>query len=288
MKIGIAGANIAQFAERDAAIEFAQLAEAAGVESIWTFEHIVAPADYKSAYPYSDDGKMPVEGAGLADALDWIAFVAARTERIVLGTGMLILPQHNPIMVAKRAATIDRLSGGRLRLGVGVGWLKEEFDALGVPWAERGRRTDEYIQIMRHLWSGTDVTFSGKFVQLQRVRCLPTPMRADGIPIVIGGHSEAAAARAGSSGDGFFPAAPPDRVADLLQILRRSAENAGREASAIEIMVDGGPTCDLDTIRRYEDLGVTRVMIAPPEGPRGLREAFEKLHGTLISKVSDV
>jgi probable F420-dependent oxidoreductase len=230
---------------------------------------------------------MPVEGAGLADALDWIAFLAAATERIVFGTGMLILPEHNPVVVAKRAATIDRLSGGRLLLGVGVGWMKEEFDALGVPWEQRGHRTDEYIQVMRHLWSDDVTTFNGKFVQLKGVRCLPKPMQVPGIPIIIGGHTEAAAARAGSIGDGFYPAARPKRVADLLRTLKYSAEKVGRDSAAIEITAGAGPTCDVDTVRRYEDLGVTRVMVGPPaEGPTNLRRSFEVLYETLISKVS--
>ena len=135
MKIGIAGANIAAFAERDHAVALARTAEAAGIESLWTYEHIVIPGVYRSAYPYSSSGRMP--DARFADALDWIAFLSAVTEHIAFGTGMLILPEHNPVELAKRAATIDRLSGGRLLLGVGVGWLKEEFEALGVPWEHR-------------------------------------------------------------------------------------------------------------------------------------------------------
>jgi probable F420-dependent oxidoreductase len=285
MKIGIAGANLPPLTEREPAMAFAQLAEAAGVESIWTYEHIVVPAEYRSTYPYSDDGRMPVEGSGLADALDWIAFLAGVTERIMFGTGMLILPEHNPIMVAKRAATIDRLSGGRLLLGVGVGWMKEEFDALGVPWSHRGPRMDEYIEVMRLLWSGEQTTFDGTFIRLDRIGCLPTPIQAPGIPIVIGGHTDAAAARAGRIGDGFYPAASPERVADLLRTLRRSAADNGRNPAAVEITAGAGSTCDVDTVKRYEDLGVSRVMVDPPTGRSDLRQFFEALHETLISKV---
>ncbi len=286
MKIGIAGANSAAFAERDHAIALARTAEAAGVESLWTYEHIVVPGAYQSAYPYSSSGKMP--DARFADALDWVAFLSAATERIAFGTGMLILPEHNPVELAKRAATIDRLSGGRLLLGVGVGWLKEEFDALGVPWAHRGARVDEYIQVMRSLWAADEATFTGRFVRFHKVRCYPKPVQVPGIPIIIGGHTEAAAARAGRIGDGFYPpAAPPEQIAGLLRIMKRSAEEAGRDPASIEITAGAGQDCDADTVKRYQDLGVTRVMIGlPAQDPADVRRSIDALHESLISKVS--
>jgi probable F420-dependent oxidoreductase len=285
MKIGIAGANIAAFAERDHAVALARTAEAAGVESLWTYEHIVVPGVYRSAYPYSSSGRMP--DARFADALDWIAFLSAVTERIAFGTGMLILPEHNPVELAKRAATIDRLSGGRLFLGVGVGWLKEEFESLGVPWEHRGARTDEYIQVMRRLWAADEATFTGRFVQFRRTRCFPKPLQVPGIPVIVGGHSEAAAARAGRIGDGFYPAVAPDRLAELLRIVRRSAEEAGRDPARIEITAGAGQDCDADTVKRYQDLGVTRVMVGlPTQDPADLRRSIDALHESLISKVS--
>jgi len=287
MKIGIAGANIAIFAERDNAVALARTAEAAGVESLWTYEHIAVPAGYRSAYPYSSSGRMPADGAGLPDALDWIAFLAGVTEHIAFGTGMLILPEHNPVVLAKRAATIDRLSGGRLLLGVGVGWMKEEFDALGVPWEYRGSRADEYIQVMRRLWAPGEATFTGRFVQFRRTYCFPKPLQVPGIPVIVGGHTEAAAARAGRIGDGFYPAVPPDRLAELLRIVRRSAEEAGRDPARIEITAGAGQDCDADTVKRYQDLGVTRVMVGlPGQDPADLRRSIDALHESLISKVS--
>jgi len=285
MKIGIAGANIAAFAERDHAVALARTAEAAGIESLWTYEHIVVPGVYQSAYPYSSSGRMP--DARFADALDWIAFLSAVTEHIAFGTGVLILPEHNPVELAKRAATIDRLSGGRLLLGVGVGWLKEEFEALGVPWERRSARTDEYIQVMRHLWAADEATFTGQFVRFRRTRCFPKPLQVPGIPVIVGGHTEAAAARAGRIGDGFYPAAAPDRVAELLRIVRRSAKEAGRDPARIEITAGAGQDCDTDTVKRYQDLGVTRVMVGlPTQDPADLRRSINALHENLISKVS--
>jgi probable F420-dependent oxidoreductase len=285
MKIGIAGANTAAFAERDHAVALARTAEAAGIESLWTYEHIVVPGVYRSAYPYSSSGRMP--DARFADALDWIAFLSAVTERIAFGTGMLILPEHNPVELAKRAATIDRLSGGRLVLGVGVGWLKEEFESLGVPWEHRGPRTDEYIQVMRRLWAAEEATFTGRFVQFRRTRCFPKPLQVPGIPVIVGGHTEAAAARAGRIGDGFYPAVAPDRLAGLLRIVRRSAEEAGRDPARIEITAGAGQDCDADTVKRYQDLGVTRVMVGlPTQDPADVRRSIDALHESLISKVS--
>ena len=285
MKIGIAGANIAAFAERGHAVALARTAEAAGIESLWTYEHIVVPGDYRSAYPYSSSGRMP--DARFADALDWIAFLSAVTEYIAFGTGMLILPEHNPVELAKRAATIDRLSGGRLLLGVGVGWLKEEIESLGVPWEHRGPRTDEYIQVMRRLWTAEEATFTGRFVQFRRTSCFPKPLQVPGIPVIVGGHTDAAAARAGRIGDGFYPAVAPDRLAELLRIVRRSAQEAGRDPARIEITAGAGQDRDADTVKRYQDLGVTRVMVGlPTQNPADLRRSIDALHESLISKVS--
>jgi probable F420-dependent oxidoreductase len=285
MKIGIAGANTAAFAGRDHAVALARTAEAAGVESLWTYEHIAVPASHQSAYPYSSSGRMP--DARFPDALDWIAFLSGVTDRIAFGTGMLILPEHNPVELAKRAATIDRLSGGRLLLGVGVGWLKEEFDALGVPWQHRGPRTEEYIQAVRRLWSDDQATFAGRFVRFQRVQCFPRPLQVPGIPVIIGGHTEVAAARAGRIGDGFYPAAPPGRVAELMRIVRRTAEEAGRDPASIEITAGAGADYDAGTIKRYQDLGVARVMVGLPAcDPADLRRSLDALHESLISKVS--
>ena len=154
----------------------------------------------------------------LPDPLIWMAFVAAATTRIKLATGILILPQHNPVLAAKQIATLDHLSRGRILLGIGVGWLQEEFAALGVPFAERGARTDEYIVAMRELWSADKPTFKGRFVAFEGAYCRPQPVNKS-VPIIVGGHSEAAARRAGRLGDGFFPArgAPAELIAHRAQ-----------------------------------------------------------------------
>ncbi|GAC1314659.1 MAG: LLM class F420-dependent oxidoreductase [Acidimicrobiales bacterium] len=261
MKFGIVFANSGPAAHGDYASGLAQAAEGAGFESVWTIEHVVVPAGYASAYPYSADGRMPGgEDVDMPDPLIWLAYVAAATTRLRLGTGILILPQRNPVIVAKEAATLDLLSGGRLELGVGVGWMREEFDALGVPFAHRGSRTDEYVAALRALWAEDVASFRGEFTSFDRVKSFPKPVQTGGVPIVVGGHTPAAARRAGRLGDGFFPAGGGlDELPALLSEMRDAAATAGRNADAIEITA-GGAT-DLEGVKRAADLGVSRLVI---------------------------
>ena len=154
MEFGIAFANTLQFTEHEGLVDLARSAEAAGFDSLWTVEHVIFPDGYQSEYPYARSGKMAADASSpIPDPLIWLAFVAAATTTLRLGTGILILPQRNPLILAKEVATLDRLSGGRVELGIGVGWLREEFDALGVPFERRGARTDEWIDLMRAVWT---------------------------------------------------------------------------------------------------------------------------------------
>jgi probable F420-dependent oxidoreductase len=154
MKFALAFANTGPFSNPDKAFAMAQAAEAAGFESLWTVEHVVVPSNYDSPYPYDASGKMPGgEESPIPDPLIWLSFVAAATQSIKLATGILILPQRNPVVLAKELSTLDHLSKGRMLLGIGVGWLEEEFDALGIPFADRGKRNDDYVAAMRSLWT---------------------------------------------------------------------------------------------------------------------------------------
>lgn len=243
MKFGLTFVNAAA-PGRDAAIGLAQAAEAAGFESLWTVEHVVVPKGYGSTYPYSRSGKM----AGGDDTFDspdplvWLAAVSAVTSTIRLATGILILPQRNPLILAKEAASLDVLSAGRLTLGVGVGWLEEEFKALSIPFADRGRRTDEYIAVLRTLWTEELASFHGDFVAFDEVYSRPMPIQRP-IPIVIGGHSPRAARRAGELGDGFFPASAAwEELPGLVVIARQAAEDAGRDPSELEITMGARPS----------------------------------------------
>ena len=182
------------------------------------------PIGYESEYPYDPSGKMPGgEKIDFPDPLVWLSYIAGQTSTIKLATGILIVPQRNPGVLAKEVATLDKLSGGRVVLGVGVGWLEEEFDALGIPFARRGHRLDDHIAAMRSLWTNDDASYSGEFTKFTSVVSRPKPTQAS-VPIVIGGHSPAAAKRAGRLGDGFFPGkGSNEELAELFEIMRRTA-----------------------------------------------------------------
>ena len=234
MKFGLRYCNIGPYVDPARAIELVQAAEEAGFDSAWTVEHTVLPGGYQSIYPYSPTGRMPGGEAEfvLPDPLMWLAYVASVTTRIKLGTAVMILPQHNPVITAKQVATLDHLSGGRVLLGIGVGWLKEEFEAIGAPFADRGRRADEYVAAMRELWSAEAPTFHGEFVHFDKAYCKPQPVNGS-VPIVVGGDSKPAARRAGRLGDGYFPARGSQ--VEMIDLAKRTAEQHGRDPEALEI-----------------------------------------------------
>lgn len=285
MKFGLRYCNTGPYVDPVKAVELLQAAEEAGFESAWTIEHTVVPEGYAPAYPYSENGRM---GSGAdsnprPDPLIWMAYVAAATSRIRLATGILILPQHNPVITAKQVATLDLMSGGRVMLGVGVGWMKEEFDAIGAVFEERGARTDEYIAAMRALWTQDRPTFEGRFVSFRDAYCRPQPHQ-ESVPIIVGGHSPAAARRAGRLGDGFFPARGLPQ--NLIAQVRESAHAAGRDPDAIEITVSVPD--DLETLPDLAAMGVSRVLVpvaniqgmstvvAGPDDARRWRDTIER------------
>lgn len=268
MKFGLRYCNTNQYVDPAKAVELAQAAEAAGFESIWTIDHVVVPEDYAPNYPYSEDGRMSsgVPSNPRPDAIVWMTYVAAATTTLKLGTGVLVLPQRPLVVTAKQVATLDHMSGGRVLLGVGVGWMPEEFKALGVPFEKRGKRTDEYIEAMRELWTSDLPTYRGDYVEFEGVHCRPRPANGS-VPIIIGGHSKAAARRAGRLGDGFFPAR--EFVADLVGLVRSSAEEAGRDPAAVEIVTNMPE--DPDEMAFLAAQGVTRMMV-PVVGLAGVKD----------------
>ena len=266
MKFGLRYCNTGQYTEPARAVELVQAGEAAGFDSAWTVEHTVVPHGYQSAYPYAADGRLP-GGEGdfvLPDPLIWMAYVAAATKRIKLGTGVLILSQHNPGVVAKQVATVDAMCAGRVLLGVGVGWLREEFEVIGAPFEERGKRCDEYIEVMREFWTADRPTFEGRFFRFKDAYMRPKPANGT-VPVIIGGHSPAAAKRAGRLGDGFFPARGASR--ELIDLVRRTAEQHGRDPAAIEITTSLPD--NLDDLGQLAAIGVSRVLV-PVTGSAGL------------------
>ena len=287
MRFGVAFANILGFSGPAGAVAMGQAAEAAGFDSLWTVEHVLVPVGYESTYPYDDSGKMPAPtDMDLPDPLIWLAWVAAHTQSIKLGTGVLIVPQRNPAILAKEVATLDVLSGGRVELGVGVGWLEEEFKALDVPFGQRGKRLDSYVAAMRALWLGGETDYDDDFVHYAKAVSRPRP-EAGAVPIHIGGHSDAAARRAGRIGDGFFPG--KGDLAHLLEVMRRAAEEAGRDPELIEVTATGQGTLGdgaLDEVERMAALGVHRLAIPPLAfDPAGIGDALAGYGERIISKV---
>ena len=281
MRFGIMFANSAHYATAEGAAAIATAADEYGIESLWSVEHVLIPHGYQSRYPYHESGKIPGgEDPDIPDPLLWLAYAAALTKEVRLATGILIVPQRNPAVLAKECATLHKLSNGRFELGIGVGWLAEEFDALGVPFADRGRRTDEYCEAMQALWSQDKAAYNGKYVSFDNVISRPQPAGGS-VPIVVGGHSEAAAKRAGRLGTGFFPAkGSDDELRHLFDVMKREAADHGRDGDAIETttMIWSPRRESLDRVKELEDLGVHRLVVAPPtSNPTKIRQAVEEL-----------
>ena len=284
MKVGLAfGSSIA--VDGPSAIELCRRAEEVGFESVWGGEHVIMPSEFESKYPYTADGKIPAEpDTPIPDPLIWLAYVAAAAPTLQLGTCILIVPQRNPLVLAKELATLDQLSGGRVELGLGVGWLKEEFDALGIEWARRGARNDEYVAAMRELWRGPHAEYHGEFVNFPKVTSSPRPVKGD-IPILVGGDSDAAIRRAVKIANGFFPGeGDAEQLGALLARLRQAAETAGRDPDSIEInAIFGSQMSDpVAGVEQMKALGVGRIMVpafffAGPGGLDRLAEFGEKV-----------
>jgi len=287
MKFGLMYANAGPFSYPEGLTNLARTAEEVGVESLWTVEHVVIPVGYKSVYPYSPSGKIPgPENIPIPDPLLSLAFAAAVTKKIRLATGILILPQRHPLYVAKEVATLDVLSGGRVILGIGVGWLEEEFQALGIPFEDRGSRTAEAVRAMRSLWKDEPEAFEGKFFRWPPLESHPKPVQKPGVPIVVGGHTTLAARRAARYGDGFFPGvAEAEKLTGIIQTLRDECKRLGRRSEEVEITAGRG-NVDLDSVRRYQDMGVSRIMIPPPAfDPDGVRQGLHELADKVISRL---
>ncbi len=249
--------------------EFARHVEACGFESIVVVEHTVLMARYASVYPYDDSGRVELSAdCAVPDPLDLLAFLAGQTETVGLATGVLVLPNHHPVVLAKRVATVDALSGGRLRLSVGMGWMKEEVEACGALFEHRGRRADEQLQVMRALWEDrpNGASFHGDFFQFDHAMCYPKPVAGSRVPIHVGGHSRAAARRAGRFGDGFQPfGVDGPELTDLVSVMRDEAGRAGRDADALELSL-GHLVTKIDAARaqKLATLGAHRVVLAMP------------------------
>ena len=289
MKTGIVFANIGPFGTAGGGIGLATAAEAAGIDSLWTVEHVVYPDEYGSTYPYDESGRMMMApDTDLTDPLTWLTWVGAHTSTIRLATGILILPERNPVVLAKQLGTMDSLTGGRVDLGIGVGWLREEFDAVGIPWERRGARTDDYVAAMRALWAGDSASHDGEFVSFSGVSSNPKPVNGS-VPIVIGGHSDAAARRAGRLGNGFWPA--KGDLDHLLDVMRREADAHDRDPDAIEVTWSADLAANDDPVAAAEQLaekGVSCVVVPSFMFLRNTADALAEFGETFVAPLADM
>jgi len=264
-----------------------QAADEYQFDSIWVTDHIVIPKATGSKYPYSADGNMDLEAAAhYLEPLTVMSFLAGVTERPAIGTSVLVMPYRNPILTAKMVATLDVMSRGRVILGVGVGWMREEFEALGVTtYEQRGAVTDEYIRILRALWTEEWPSFAGRFYSFEAVRCFPKPLQKPHPPVWIGGHTKAAIRRAARLGDGWHPIGlrppvglQPEEFERAAAELRAQAKEAGRDPWSITLSLrapirfaDGAASGSrmpfigssdqiIEDIRTYQRLGVRHLI----------------------------
>ncbi len=278
MKIGVIPINVGN---TDAGLVkgIAQKAEAVGVESVWTYEHVIVPADYASKYPYHPSGKMPVgPETPFLDPLIALSWVAGCTSTLKLGTGINILPQTNPLSLAKQVATLDVLSEGRLLLGLGIGWLKEEFAAMGTPFERRGARFDDYVRGMKAVWSGEIVEHEGPFLKWSGFRSHPTPVQSPHPPILVGGTSDRAFRRVAELGDGWIA---PNHGLEQLKVqldgLHRVAEAHGRDPASIEVTAMWVLGKEPDALADYAALGVSRLVVPLHTASANPFEALDRI-----------
>ena len=284
MKFGLAFASSVG-TDSQSALEICRTAETAGFDSVWGGEHVIRPDKIESPYPYTEDGEMPGDAdTSIPDPLIWLAYVAAVAPTLRLGTCILIVPQRNPLVLAKELATLDTLTDGRVELGLGVGWLREEFEALGIPWERRGARNDEYVAAMRALWAGPHAEYHGEFVDFDPATCNPRPINGT-IPILVGGDTPVAIRRAARLADGYYPGTgDPETLAGLIQDVRRAAEKEKRDPNEIAIhAMFGAQMADpVAGAEQLAKLGVERAMLpafffAGPDGLDRLAEFGERV-----------
>ncbi|WP_405603305.1 LLM class F420-dependent oxidoreductase [Streptomyces sp. NBC_00081] len=285
MRVGLHALGIGDGARPEVIRTVATAAETHGFARLWCGEHVVLVDAPASRYPYSADGRIAVPpDADWLDPLLALTFAAAVTSRIEIASGVLLLPEHNPVLVAKQAATLDVLSAGRFTLGVGVGWSAEEFAALGVPFAKRGRRAEEYLAAMRTLWAEDPASFTGEFTRFEAIRVNPKPLRGGRLPVVVGGNSDAALRRAATLTDGWYgfnvaAADVPARIA----VLADECARHGRPFDELTVAValsDGVP----EHLPALDAAGVTELVVvgAPPPAADAAADWVAELARTWI------
>ena len=265
MHIGVFAPFVVGYVDPAFTLQAARAAEDLGFHSLWVPEHVLLFDEYESRYPYASDGRLRVgDEAGVLGPLPFLAYLAAGTSRIRLGTGILLVPQRNPVYTAKDTATVDWLSGGRLDIGVGIGWLAEEFAALDVPWKQRAQRTRSYIEVMKALWEQPVSSHQDKFYSLPSSRQFPKPVQKPHPPIHFGGESNAALERTAALGQGWFgydltPLHALERVQTLTRLLKA---NGRRREDVIVSIAPNLRRVDPGMVEQYAKAGVDQIILA--------------------------
>jgi probable F420-dependent oxidoreductase len=267
MEIGVHLPHVGPLSSRDALIDFARFAEERGFDSLWVSDHVVIPRKIASRYPYSPDGNFPIPpDLPFLEPLATLLFTAAVTQRARLGTTILVVPMRNPVITAKQLATLDVLSNGRVILGAGAGWMQEEFELLDVPFAHRGARLDDYLRVIKALWTEDRPSYAGKYYSIDNIGFAPKPTTKPHPPIWIGGHGDRALRRAGELGDAWHAAyVGPEIVSKQYQDVRRYAEAAGRGPDSVALTVRTRlPLNDRDRtkeqLERCREIGVSHLV----------------------------
>ncbi len=263
-----------------------QIAEEAGFHSFWVPEHVLFFPEYASDYPYSDDGRIPGSPTSLLDPFMALATVAANTSRIRLGTGICLVPQRQPVYCAKQVADLDYLSGGRLDFGIGIGWLREEFESLGIPWERRAARTQECIRVMQALWQDDLANFEGEFYAVKNAHQGPKPVQKPHPPLFFGGESTAALRRVATIGQGWYGYnLTPDTLAERLEVLDGLLKGLGRTRAEVQIFVSPKAGClDAASVSAFEALGCEQIIVGVAAASESrLRERADNMLSRLAS-----
>jgi probable F420-dependent oxidoreductase len=264
MKIGVFSTFMSPLATPSMIRDFGRRAEDIGLESIWMGEHVALFDKNTYGYPSAKDGRIPVpEGGGMLDVTATFGFLAAATSKLRLGTGVALVPQRNPIYTAKEMCTLDWLTEGRIDFGIGVGWNKEEVEACGYRWEDRGARCDEFLEVMRRLWTEPVVDFTGKWVRFETMRMDPKPIQKPHVPIIVGGYVDAALRRAVRFGAGWYGFnRDPAGVREMILRLDAAFAKAGRSRAAdFEIIVTPPLAMPIEAMQDYAEVGVHRLVV---------------------------
>jgi probable F420-dependent oxidoreductase len=279
MKLGVFASLMTPTASPEVILDIGRRAEETGLDSLWMGEHVVIFDEMEFGYPGTPDGKLPVpEGGGLPETVVTLAFLASATKNLRLGTGVSLLPQRNPIYTAKEFATLDYLTGGRVDLGVGVGWCKEEVIACGYSFEDRGARCDEMLDLMKMLWTQPVTDYNGKHFQVKGVRMDPKPVQKPHIPLIVGGFSPPAMRRAVRVGAGWLGfGMNPEVTKQAIAGFETALAAAGRTRESFEIIITPG-SVDADVVREFRDLGVDRLVpLMNASSPEAVNQRFREL-----------